>query len=281
MTFKPMLADSQDRLPWGLSDTWAMEPKYDGNRLLWTNVGGRVKCLSRIGTDRTNDVDWLYFDLAANTILDGELIVPFGTSSDVSKLSARDQLVYVVFDAPQLGGMNIRRFPWWQRRQALEQLASRLRGPRVMLAPVLKPNKILADELIARGHEGVILKRKSAWYQEHRSKDWLKYKHELEIDAVIVDALSDPTPGSEGAREGWTVLSYGFASSTGDFIRYGSVGHSAPMEHQLKHVGKVAVIKCNGVYIGGKLRHPRISYFRDDKLATECTIPPATIGAKS
>ncbi len=273
---KPMLAEDLDhferRPPWG-SEAWVMEAKYDGIRQLWSNEDGAIRYYARSGNEHTGRYPWLgELTLPSNTLLDGELLVPKSLSSDAMALVNRDQLVYVVFDVLKLDGHDFRREPWSVRRQALE-LDLFAGADRVSLSLAFKPDEAVADQLVKEGYEGVVLKRKDSLYDEgRRSWDWLKRKAAYEVDAVITDCNSPPTKGSLGDSNGWVVLSYGFYRD-GQLVRCGSVGSSEPREVQQLKVGKVAVIKCNGINTeNGALRHPRILRFRTDKAAEECEL---------
>jgi len=279
LNLKPMLAEDIDhyegRPPWG-ADGWTMELKYDGIRLVWTNEDGSPRYYARSGNEHTGRYPFLAgLSLPPQTMLDGELVVPKGLSSDACALANRQELVYVVFDVLTMDGHDLRYQPFDVRRQVVEEIgAGQLLGPRSMPSLTFEPKEEIARQLMVDGQEGVILKRKSALYQEgRRSWDWLKVKASFEVDAVIVDCDSPPTKGSLGDSNGWVVLSYGYHVN-GRFVRSGSVGSSEPREIQQAKVGRVAVIKCNGINKEtGALRHPRILRFRTDKLAEECVLP--------
>jgi len=284
LDFKPMLAEDVEHYdgkpPWG-SAGWMAELKYDGIRLIWTNEGGSPRYYARSGNEHTGRYPFLA-DLALppNTMLDGELVVPKGMSSDACALVNRGELVYAVFDVLKMDGHDLSRQPFDLRRQVVEEIGGLL-GPRAMPSLTFEPKEEIARQLMAEGQEGVILKRKMAPYQEgRRSWDWLKVKASFEVDAVIVDCDSPPTRGSLGDNNGWVVLSYGYQVN-GQFVRAGSVGSSEPREIQQAKVGRVAVIKCNGINPEtGALRHPRILRFRSDKPAGECALPTMS-GAKT
>jgi len=276
---KPMLAEDIDhyegRPPWAAPE-WTMELKYDGIRLVWTNDDGTPRYYARSGNEHTGRYPFLAdLTLPPHTMLDGELVVPKGMSSDACALVNRGELVYVVFDVLTLDGNDLRRQPFELRRQVVEEIGGAgLLGPRSMPSETFEPCEETARRLMAEGQEGVILKRHRALYQEgRRSWDWLKVKAAFEVDAVIVDCDSLPTKGSLGDSNGWTVLSYGYMIG-GKLVRAGSVGSSEPREIQAAKVGHVAVIKCNGINAEtGALRHPRILRFRTDKTADECGLP--------
>lgn len=274
--FKPMLAEDiahfEGRPPWGSAD-WIAELKYDGIRLVWSNEDGDARYYARSGNEHTGRYPFLgELSLPAHSVLDGELVVPNGVSSDAATLTNRDGLVYVVFDILKMAGHDLRGEPWHVRRDALG-LGLFEDATRVGVSAVFDANEGIAEQLIRDGHEGVVLKRRSAVYQEgKRSWDWLKKKAEFEVDAVITDCDSPPTKGSLGDQNGWVVLSYGFYRG-GQLVRCGSVGQSEPREIQQAKVGQVAVIKCNGINTeNGALRHPRILRFRSDKPAAECVL---------
>ena len=274
---KPMLAEDlahfDRKPPWG-SEDWAMEIKVDGIRLLWTNEDGGARYYARSGNEHTGRYPFLSgLSLPPDTMLDGELAVPLGVSSDAAALTNRGQLVYTVFDVLSMDGHELGREPWTVRREVLE-MGLFAGVERVDLSEVLPPDEDVALRLMEAGHEGVILKRRNAGYQEGiRSWDWLKRKAAFDVDAVIVDCEGSPTKGSLGDSNGWVCLSYGFCRD-GGLVRAGTVGQSEPREIQQAKVGRVAVIRCNGINAEtGALRHPRIIRFRSDKLADECGLP--------
>jgi bifunctional non-homologous end joining protein LigD len=275
---KPMLAHDIDhfdgRPPWG-AEGWMMEIKWDGIRLLLRNdnEAGRLRYFARKGNEHTGRYNFLEpLSLPANTVLDGELVMPGGKSSDVSALVNRGQLVYVIFDVLQVDGHNLRSEPWRFRRDVLSHDLFR-RFDRVTVAGALRPDEDVAAALMDQGHEGVVLKRMDArYYEGRRSFDWLKIKKAFAVDVVIIDCESPPTKGSLGDRSGWTCLTYGFYID-GKPVACGSVGQSEPRAVQEAKVGQVAEIKCNGVNRqNGALRHPRIVRFRPDKTPEECTL---------
>lgn len=275
---RPMLAHDIDhydgRPPWG-EPGWAMEIKYDGIRLVVRNDNetGTLRYFARSGNEHTGRYVFLQaLELPPNTILDGELLVPGGVCSDASALVNRDHLVYIIFDVLQMDGHDLRPARWRSRREILEQDFFG-RFDRVHVAKAMDADEDMAGALMDQGYEGVVLKRRDALYYEgRRSFDWLKMKKAFEVDVVITDCDSPPSNGSLGDRSGWTCLSYGFWIG-GKLVPCGSVGQSEPRPIQETKVGKVAVLKCNGInYENGALRHPRIVRFRIDKLPEECTL---------
>lgn len=154
---------------------YVAEEKYDGSRYL--AIGGRFFS-RRIGVggypvEKTDRVPHLAA-LAEfpNLILDGELYVPGGNSSDVTSIlgslperavelqKEQGHLCYVIFDVLRdIDGKWLLDRPYHERRKYLEAVHAKLGNPHVNLSTVVVEDKrSFFEEILARGGEGVILK---------------------------------------------------------------------------------------------------------------------------
>ena len=257
--------------PWGRRD-FVAEVKYDGIRLIWM-MNGKPRQFARSHLEHSGRYPWLdEMKLPEGTILDGELTTPGEASSYANEAGVAGVLVYVLFDVLQVGDERLTSQPWVVRRQAVELLVEQIGLERVIASRVLggPPTLEKAEELIAEGAEGVMLKRRDSMYQEGvRSWDWLKHKMTHTVDVVIVDMGALPT-AEDRIAAGWKGLRYGYWKD-GELTVAGALGVTGPPEELAQHIGKVAEVKSYGLGKTGAIRHPQLLRYRDDKSPEECT----------
>jgi bifunctional non-homologous end joining protein LigD len=204
----PMLLTRADQWPAG--GDWALEPKWDGYRLIAGIEGGRGRCWTRHGTELTSRVGGLVDELAEllpdRSVIDGELVAlargPGGEpGQDFNRLSrtifgrAEHDVCLVVFDAMQLAGEQLTERPWHERRSALE---AALPGPgvRVSVIDVFDADPAIHARLVALGFEGSVLKRRDGRYLPgRRSRAWRKLKTRSSTPAVVEIATADRSSG--------------------------------------------------------------------------------------
>ncbi|MET0357282.1 MAG: non-homologous end-joining DNA ligase, partial [Cellvibrio sp.] len=111
-------------------------------------------------------------------------------------------IIYYIFDAPFLNGVDLRNEPVESRRTALEKIIpSKSKIPiRFSTAFALNHNDVLASAC-AMSLEGIIGKRAGSPYVSRRSGDWIKLKCKLRQEFVIV-GYTNP----QGARSGFGAL---------------------------------------------------------------------------
>lgn len=199
------------------------EPKYDGFRLQLHRDGDRVWIFSR----RLENVTAMFPELVEaakrqlttrRVILEGEAIaydaktnafLPFQVTMtrkrkrDVSTVSERHPIRLFVFDLLYAGRTNYLPKPQHERSDALGPLLTTRRGKRAASAPIVVTEKIVTkqagtldryfQEMLRRGLEGVLAKRRDAPYQAGaRNYTWVKLKPSYEsqlrdtIDVVLV-----------------------------------------------------------------------------------------------
>jgi ATP-dependent DNA ligase len=187
---KPMLAVA---MPDGKSiedyckPGWVLEEKFDGHRMTVRKRGDEVVAFSRPRADgralekAIPEAIRLALLHLPDCVPDGELMKPGGMSSDVTTLTTRDELVYVVFDLLELNGIDCTRQSDVDRRSLLETIFTQYVTP--ACAPFLKlalrqpVSRAAVQAIWDRKGEGAILKREKATYDPgRRSDDWVKVK---------------------------------------------------------------------------------------------------------
>ena len=222
----PMLAASDKTLEAALGRTGpaGVEWKLDGIRAQIHRHGSDVRVLTRSLEDITDRVPEVVETVAAlpveSAILDGELIAlrpdgrprPFQetggrTASRVDPEAGRrtTPLTAYLFDVLHLQGQDLIDEPGDVRRAALESaVPSGLLTPRLAVPDPTDPRLLtaamaFADDALARGHEGVVVKADAATYDMgRRGAGWVKVKPVHTLDLVIL-----AVERGSGRRAGW------------------------------------------------------------------------------
>lgn len=202
---RPMVATPARELPVG---PLGYEPKWDGFRALGYHTGERVVLQSRQLRPLTRyfpEVAAALAELhAASAVLDGEIVLWRNGKLDFTALQRRlhpaegrarqlaEQLPasYVVFDLLALDGEDLRRRPYWGRRQLLEALLGRYLPTGLVLTPATTDPTVARAWLTGHtdaGIEGVVTKRLTGRYRS--GSGWTKTKARLTAEAVIGGVL--------------------------------------------------------------------------------------------
>jgi bifunctional non-homologous end joining protein LigD len=233
----PMLATSIET-PFDGPD-WLFEIKWDGYRAIAFVDKGQVRLVSR----NQNNLTAQYADLhdlpkflnAKTAILDGEIVAldEHGHSSFSlmqqrtgfrdrnRRLAPQPQIsvLYYAFDLLYLDGYDLRQVPLEDRKQALAS---------ILIAP--SDSIRLSDHFIANGKglfevackeglEGIVAKKRTSFYEERRSREWLKIKITHRLEAVI-GGYTEP----EGSREYFGSVVLGLYDKKGNLIHVGQAG---------------------------------------------------------
>ncbi len=201
---QPMLA-TPDHLPTDDGE-WAFEFKWDGMRVLVWVDGGRVRIVSRTGTDVTASFPELRGLGGAlgdhQVLLDGEIVAlrddgrpsfallqrrMHATSpGGIRKAAAASPVSLVLFDLLHLDGAPLVDLSYDQRRGRLEQLDIGAPGWAVTPSFTEEKGRDVLRSSIEIGMEGVVAKRRSSRYQPgRRSRDWIKVKSQSMQEVVI------------------------------------------------------------------------------------------------
>ena len=219
---KPMLADMAEELDEAFErygDRFALEYKLDGARVQIHRQGDRVRIYSRQLADVTESLPDVVAEVkdklaAKEAILDGELIavdarghpLPFQhVMRRFRRKHAVDATVEEIptqlylFDALYADGVSLVDAPYRERWAALEQAAGSLLRVRRLIPATPEEGRAFAEAAHRDGHEGVMAKDlASAYTPGVRGKSWLKLKHVISLDLVIVAA-----DWGYGRRHGW------------------------------------------------------------------------------
>ncbi len=280
---------------------WVYEEKYDGDRILAYKEGSSVRLLSRNGKDNTARFAKIATAIGslrpATLVLDGEVVV--FDRRRVSRFQllqqGRGKPAYVVFDCLFAAGKDLRAEPLSARRAALESFFPS--GGVLLLSHRLAGNGLAAYQQAKRnGYEGLVAKALSSPYVGKRSRSWLKVKVHQE-DEFVIAGYTAP----EGSRKYFGALLLG-AYQHGRLHYVGKVGAGfdaktlarlhrqfqplitaapaladPPREHGVTFLRPhlVAQISYQELTADLRLRQPVYLGLRDDKRASEVTLPVA------
>jgi bifunctional non-homologous end joining protein LigD len=209
---------------------WLYEVKHDGYRMLARLIKRDARLFTRSGKDWTERLPHLASALKRlkldGTWLDGEIVVlrADGRASFQGLQNAFDfgrdgEIVYYVFDAPFLGGVDLRPLPLAERKEKLRAALGKSSIVRFSDHLEGEAHEIL-DKACAMGLEGLIGKSTDAAYVAGRTKTWIKLKCRQRQDFVIAGYTA---PG--GSRTGFGALLLGVHDIAGGKLKYaGKVG---------------------------------------------------------
>jgi bifunctional non-homologous end joining protein LigD len=314
----PMLAESIDEAFDG--EDWLFEIKWDGYRAIAFIEDGKARLVSR----NQNDLTPRYPELkdmassikARNAILDGEVVAidedgrasfslmqqrtGFRPGGRRGAANADVPVLYYAFDLLYLDGYDWRRVPLEERKKKLELLL--VAGDSVRFSDHYETHgKALFAIAEKKKLEGILAKKKGSFYEERRSREWLKIKIRHRVECVV-GGYTEP----EGTRAHFGSLVLGLYDKQGRLIHVGQVGSGFdqkllgeiskllekietkknPFYGEVEALRKVNWVKPNLVaqveyaeWTGGtaegsgpKLRAPVFLGLRDDKDPKECVL---------
>jgi len=303
---------------------WLYEIKWDGYRAVSYIQDRKTRLVSRNRNDLTRQYPELN-NLAAsinakNAVLDGEIVAldeqgrasfslmqqRTGLHEHGRRAASRPDIPirYYLFDLIWIDGVDLRRVSLIERKQAL---ASIVKADEVVnYSDHFDSGTGLFEAAKENGLEGILAKRRGSFYEERRSREWLKIKITQTVDCVI-GGYTDP----EGSRQYFGSIVLGLYDKQQRLIHVGQAGtgfnyatlkqifsvlkereatrnpFGGPVDAKRVHWVKpelVAEIKftewthetANG---GLKLRAPVFMGLRDDKNPAECTFADQQVGA--
>ncbi|HZB79599.1 MAG TPA: ATP-dependent DNA ligase, partial [Actinomycetota bacterium] len=142
----------------------------------------------------------------------------FGTRTDIARLTESVPLSSFFFDCLHIDGEDVIDRPLAERAALLAE-----RLPPALVVPRIDTDAIQAaagffDDVLARGHEGVMVKSLDAPYEAgRRGSGWLKVKRAHTLDLVVLAA-----EWGHGRRRGWlSNLHLGARAADGGFVMLG------------------------------------------------------------
>jgi DNA ligase-1 len=312
---RPMLASSAADVDEALARIGggpvAVDSKLDGIRVQVHKHEGRVRVFTRSLeeiTDRVPEVVEAVAALPAHTlVLDGEAIAltpdgrarPFQETGartasrvDVATLRAQVPLTSYFFDLLHVDGEDLVDSPGHERFDRLAAvLPPELVVPRTVTSDPDEARRLFAD-VVAAGHEGVVVKSLDAPYDAgRRGAGWVKVKprHTLDLVVLAVEWGSGRRQGwlsniHLGARDpeagGFVMLGKTFKGMTDEMLAWQTERFLALEESRSAHVvtvrpEQVVEIAFDGIQTstrypaGMALRFARVLRYRDDKTADE------------
>ncbi|HIC94295.1 MAG TPA: ATP-dependent DNA ligase [Anaerolineae bacterium] len=239
---KPMLAQTAEDLTEAFEryeGRVALEYKLDGARVQIHKRGDEIRIYSRQLSDVTKSLPEVAEEVrrglrAEEAILEGEAIAVdaqgrplpfqhlmrrFRRVHDVAAMAKEVPVQLYLFDLLYLDGRSLVDLPEHERWQALESVAGPLRLVPRMLPRTVEEGRRFAEAAYRHGHEGVMAKDLASRYTPGvRGRSWLKLKHALSLDLVIVAA-----DWGHGRRHGW-LSNYHLAVRDEETGRYLVVG---------------------------------------------------------
>jgi bifunctional non-homologous end joining protein LigD len=229
--FAPELATLVDSPP-ANPEEWVFEVKFDGYRMLTRIENGKARLITRNNNDWTDKLQPLQKELEEMGLpdgwYDGEIVVHdangrpnFGLLQLAFDGSNRAQIMYFIFDAPYLGGYDLRNVALVERRALLEGALKQARASSLVRFSDefgTDPEGLVAAACKI-GLEGVIGKRRDSHYVSRRSPEWIKLKCGQRQEFVIA-GYTDP----KGSRTGVGSLLLGTYDKEGVLRYAGNVG---------------------------------------------------------
>jgi DNA ligase-1 len=312
---RPMLASSAADVDEALARVGdgpvAVDAKLDGIRVQVHKHDGRVRVFTRSLeeiTDRVPEVVEAVAALPAHTlVLDGEAIAltaegrarPFQETGartasrvDVETLRAQVPLTSYFFDLLHVDGEDLVDSPGQVRFDRLSAvLPPALVVPRTVTSDPAEARRLFT-EVVAAGHEGVVVKSLDAPYDAgRRGAGWVKVKprHTLDLVVLAVEWGSGRRQGwlsniHLGARDpesgGFVMLGKTFKGMTDEMLAWQTERFLALEESRSAHVvtvrpEQVVEIAFDGIQTstrypaGMALRFARVLRYRDDKTAED------------
>jgi bifunctional non-homologous end joining protein LigD len=235
-TIHPMLAEAVDE-PFDGAE-WLFEIKWDGYRAVAFIKDGKLRLVSRNQNELTERFpelkDLPKFIQAKNAILDGEVVAlddegrasfslmqqrtGFRPGGRRIANQADVPVLYYAFDLLYLDGYDLRRVPLKERKNKLASLV--VAGDSVRYSDHYeKQGKALFEMARAKGLEGILAKRRDSFYQERRTREWLKIKVRHRLECVI-GGYTVP----EGSRAHFGSIVLGLYDGQGRLIHVGQAG---------------------------------------------------------
>lgn len=238
MKYSPMLCQTQKE-PFD-NKNWLFEQKIDGIRIIAVKKNGKVKLLTRNGSDKSKQFPEVVQVLQAlrseNIILDGEIAALRYGKSDFQALQPRIQqtnpgeielllkkqpVFYYIFDLLEIAGTSWLNRPVLDRKRQLKTILSRYKNKTVQyLDHIIGSGKDIFKEAKRKKWEGIIGKQITSFYLPgKRSLDWIKLKTRSQQEFVI----GGYTKGFGKARNSFGALLLGYYED-GDLVYIGKVG---------------------------------------------------------
>lgn len=224
----PELATLVDQPP--QETMWLHEIKLDGYRMLAFIDNNRIRLISR------NNLNWtVHFSKVAkalekfkntNLIFDGEIVLldkngksSFQLLQNSVKAGESRPFIYYIFDLLYFDKYDLRRLPLIKRKEFLKKIIPENNATLKYSDHIIGNGKEVFKKACELQLEGIISKKMDSYYQEKRTKDWLKVKC-IKRQEFVVGGYTPPS----GTRRYFGSLYLGVYNSKKEFIFCGNVG---------------------------------------------------------
>ncbi len=225
----------------------------------------------------------LTFPKLIDSILDGEILLPgedsatlAGTVHRKDTNGSNHQVKLFVFDVLRYRGSDVIDKTYQTRLFWLDEVEARVTSEFVSVLPIATGNNAkrrLYKDVLAKGGEGIILKRLDAYYipGARPSDNWYKAKRSATFDCVVIgftrgDGKYNKWIGAVrfGQYVDGQLVELGQASGMTDIIR------KDMSDNPDRYIGKVVSIKGMERLKSGAIRHPQFAGMRSDKKQSDC-----------
>jgi hypothetical protein len=235
------------------NDDWYMELKVDGHRFeVQVNEAREILATSRSGKGRVLPAHIIrQLKLCAPATYDGELFLPGGVSTDVTRKDIQHKLKLALFDILRVGSTECMDLPSTERRALLNQATSRTTDDAVHVITQYAVSSEGLQAIWDSGGEGIIIKKKGMrYFAGKRPKEWIKFK-KAGAAVTIIDGFE------KGSLGPWSkVLSH---DQHGVKVRVKSLNDAWRAEFAKNadaYIGEEMVITYQIKTPDGKYRHP-------------------------
>lgn len=210
-----MLAKLADPSKVNLEESWIIEPKYDGERIIAVRSNSEINLWTRRNIQATHKFPEIIEALKNNVngknwILDGEMTVSGSFRKllnrnvedrfKISLLSKKNPATFYIFDIIQFENKDLKNRPLVERKGLLMEVVHQ--NDRTEVVPFQEANnpKEQFTEYLKQGFEGAIIKNLDSKYEPgKRSGSWLKMKKGDTVDVHIIGATKSSSSIPFGA----------------------------------------------------------------------------------
>lgn len=305
-TVNPMLATLTDK-PFNSKD-WIFEIKWDGYRVISKVKGRNITLTSRNQTSFDNKFPLIKNDLKAfkkNIVIDGEVVAIDKEGKPKFQLlqnyfkTGTGNIIYYIFDLLWYDGYNTKTLPVSERKDLLKSIIPETEN--IFYCSHIEENGIeLFNKVKLNRLEGIIAKKcDSKYYENTRSKSWLKIKTVSSMEAIVC-GYTEP----RGSRKFFGALILGvydkekltYIGHTGTGFNFSNqksvylllqkyITNKSPFEKPHKPNAPVTwmkpkivcEVKFSHLTDDGIMRHPVFMKIRKDKSPQEVTLKSQVI----
>ncbi len=242
------------------------EPKLDGQRAQIHVADGRTThCYSRPGRELLRHAGLAFLHElrwpVPDAILDGEIVAGDGHEGIHSVFAEREKpggaMAFGAFNLLHVGGQDVMREPWRDRRKRLEDLVAGAAIPGVIIVPTTEDVGALWDLWVTEGGgEGIVLKEPDSRYVPGvRSPAWWKVKAKLTLEVTVTGGTGELVAWGDWGVASWLDLAYRHPR-TGALIENRQAVRVPRGDDFALRVGARAEFVCWGLMPSGMLRHP-------------------------